>query len=206
MGDFLLTTSQRSVPAFPRLVLCVLVLLSMASNRPCAAASDGRTISADYAAELRQLAVAGNAEAQYGLGLLLDQSAGPAEERAEAITWLRKAAEQNLAGACLALGMKYEFGATVERNPEQAAALYRRAALQDLPMAQFRLGSLHLADGPLPDPPAAVAWLTLAAENGYPDAAWTRDRGATALSPAEREKAAALLADLRRQTGAGKAR
>lgn len=206
MGYSLLTTSQRIVPAFTWLVLCVLLLQAMTCSRFCAAAGDNRTTSADYAAELRQMAEAGNADAQYGLGLLLDQGAGPAEERAEAITWLRRAADQNLAGACFALGMKYEFGATVERNPEQASALYRWAALQDLPMAQYRLGSLHLADGPLPDPPTAVAWLTLAAENGYPDAAWTRDRAATALSPAEREKAAALLADLRRQLGAGKAR
>jgi len=154
----------------------------------------------EYTREIRELAQAGDAEAQFALAQFLDLGNGPAQNREEAIIWLRKAADQHLAAACYTLGLKYEFGATVSKDRQLAAALYRRAALQDLPMAQYRLGLLHLPDdGQTPEPIPAFAWLSLAAEHGYPDAAENRVRAAGLLSPEERTQAEEMREALRRQ-------
>lgn len=204
MDGFLFAMPRRTIQSIVRLVLSILLALPLAD--PGYAAGNDNTAAADYARELRKLAEAGDAEAQYGLALLLDLGSGPAQDRVEAIAWLHKAAAQDLAAACFTLGLKYEFGATVSRDPLEAAALYRRAALRDVPMAQFRLGSLHLADGPLPEPLAAFAWLGLAAEHGYPDAARARDQAVALLGPPERKRAEILLAELRQQIRQGRAK
>lgn len=154
----------------------------------------------DFTLEIRELAQAGDAEAQFALAQLLDLGSGPAQNREEAVTWLRKAADQDLAAACFTLGLKYEFGATLRKDLKQAAAWYRRAALHDLPMAQYRLGLLHLPDdGPSPEPIPAFAWLSLAAEHGYPDAAEARDLAAGLLTPEDRARAMEMREDLRQQ-------
>src|SRR5690606_21311553 len=60
--------------------------------------------AADYAAALqrwRPLAEAGNAKAQYGLGLLHAHGQGIPQDPVQAETWLRKSAEQGHAGAQL---------------------------------------------------------------------------------------------------------
>jgi hypothetical protein len=179
-----------------------LLFLALPGLSPLSAFS---TAPADYAREIRELAQAGDAEAQFALAQFLDLGGGPAQDREEAVAWLQKAAEQDLAAACFTLGLKYEFGATLQRDLRQAAAWYRRAALQDLPMAQYRLGLLHLPDDGSPaDPLPAFAWLSLAAEHGYPDAAEARDRAAGLLTPADRLRATEMREDLRQQIGQGR--
>lgn len=175
-------------------VLLFFALVCLCSLNAFRAAAD------DYPREIRELAQAGDAEAQFALAQLLDLGSGPAQNREEAMLWLRKAADQDLAAACYTLGLKYEFGATIRKDLRQAAAWYRRAALQDLPMAQFRLGLLHLPDdGSPPDPIPAFAWLSLAAEHDYPDAAEARDLAAGLLTPADRDRATEMREDLRQQ-------
>lgn len=186
-----------TIPVLHRSVRGVLLFFALVCLGPldaCSAAAD------DYPREIRELAQAGDAEAQFALAQLLELGSGPAPNREEAMLWLRKAADQGLAAACYTLGLKYEFGATLRRDLRQAAAWYRRAALQDLPMAQFRLGLLHLPDDGSPaDPIPAFAWLSLAAEHGYPDAAEERDRAAGLLLPADRVRATEMREDLRQQ-------
>lgn len=105
---------------------------------------------------LREAAEAGHAPAQAALGEILDR----AEEDAEAVTWYRKAAEQGNAAGQFGLGMAYAAGEGVARDPVQAEAWVRKAALQDYVNAvdvlaqAYRKGDLGLA----PDPQHAEAW------------------------------------------------
>lgn len=189
-----------TLPVLQRSVRGVLLFLALACL--CHAGTTGAVNTGldDYTGEIRELAEAGDGEAQFALAQILDLGSGPAQNREEAITWLRKAANQGLAAACFTLGLKYEFGATLQKDLKEAAAWYRRAALQDLPMAQYRLGLLHLPDdGTKPEPVPAFAWLSLAAEHGYPDAAASRDRAAGLLTPEDRTRAKEMREELRQQ-------
>ncbi|MHB8789491.1 MAG: tetratricopeptide repeat protein [Desulfobulbaceae bacterium] len=190
-----------TIPTLPRSVRVVLLFFFLTCL--CPAADSWGEVSAardDYEREIRELAQAGDGGAQFALAQILDLSRGPAQNREEAIIWLRKAADQNFAAACFTLGLKYEFGATIRKDLQLAAAWYRRAALQDLPMAQYRLGLLHLPeDGAAPEPIPAFAWLSLAAEHGYPDAAENRDRAAGFLAPEDRLRAKEMREELRQQ-------
>ena len=60
-----------------------------------------------------------------------------------ALGWYLRAAEQGHAGAQDNLGMRYEHGQGVERDPAQALHWYRQAADQGLPSAQYHLGQLY---------------------------------------------------------------
>lgn len=188
-----------TLPVLQRSVRGVLLFLALACLCPAGTTGAVNGGMDDYTREIRELAEAGDGEAQFALAQILDLGSGPAQNREEAITWLRKAANQGLAAACFTLGLKYEFGATLRKDLKEAAAWYRRAALQDLPMAQYRLGLLHLPDDGKPEPVPAFAWLSLAAEHGYPDAAATRDRVAGFLTPEDRTRAKGMREDLRRQ-------
>lgn len=190
---------RRIIPVLPRPVRGVLLFFALACPCPAVVAGAVNTVTDDYAREIRELAEAGDAEAQFALAQFLDVGRRPVQNREEAILWLRKAADRGLAAACFTLGLKYEFGTTLQKDLKQAAAWYRQAALQDLPMAQYRLGLLHLPDDGKPEPGPAFAWLSLAAEHGYPDAAASRDRAAGLLTPEDRTRAKEMREELRRQ-------
>ncbi len=75
------------------------------------------------------------------------------------------------APAQFGMGLSYENGRGVERDPAQAAIWYRKAAEQDLADAQFNLGNLYLnALGVPKDPVEAVRWFRRAAEQNMPHA------------------------------------
>ena len=188
---------SRTFPVISRVVRIVLLFFGLICLWP----GDFSFATADdYAREIREMAQAGDAEAQFALAQLLDLGQRPERDRAEAVTWLRRAADHGLAAASYTLGLKYEFGATLPKDLKEAAAWYRRAALQDLPMAQYRLGLLHLPEEEgTAEPVPAFAWLSLAAEHGYPGAAEARDRAAALLTREERNPAKGLREKLRQQ-------
>ena len=64
-------------------------------------------------------------------------------EHAEAVKWLRRAAERGLAKAQCGLGTMYERGYGVPQDYEEAAKWYRRAAKQGDPNAPFALGAMY---------------------------------------------------------------
>ncbi len=67
----------------------------------------------DYAAamaELRPLAQAGSAEAQYVLGTMYDLALGVARDPAQALEWYREAARQRWSPAQYMLGLIYAVG------------------------------------------------------------------------------------------------
>jgi TPR repeat protein len=89
--------------------------------------------SGDYALALREwepLAAAGDARAQFNLGVLYAQGQGVAADPVRALDWYRKAAEQGYAAAQNSLAARYEHGIGVPRDDALAAVWYEKAASQ----------------------------------------------------------------------------
>ena len=97
------------------------------------------TAPADVAV-LRVKANAGDADAQWLLGLAYADGQGVPQDYAQAAAWYRKAADQGLADAQTNLGVAYYKGEGVPQDFVQAAAWYRKAADQGDADAQYNLG------------------------------------------------------------------
>ena len=80
---------------------------------------------------------------------------------------LKKAAEQGDAKAQCNLGICYDFGKGVEKNPTEAVKWYRKAAEQGFAQAQYNLGNCYAnGDGVEKNRSEAVKWYRKAAEQG----------------------------------------
>jgi TPR repeat protein len=142
----------------------------------------------------RQLAEAGDATAQYRVGLMYNNGEGVPQDYAEAARWFQLAAEQGGPKAQFLLGFLYAAGNGVPLNDAEAARWFRLAADQGEPRAQFLLGSAYAEGAGLPqDYVSARMWFELAAAQGEPNAqkalGWTTQR----MSPgqiAEAQKSA----------------
>ena len=77
---------------------------------------------------LRVRAEAGDAEAQYSLGLIYDNGRGVPQDDAEAVRWYRLAADQGYASALTILGVMYATGQGVPVDDVQAHLWYDLAA------------------------------------------------------------------------------
>ena len=92
-------------------------------------------------------------------------------DAATAVLWYRKAASQGLAVAQTNLGIMFNDGIGVPRNPGEAAKWFELAARQGDPSALNNLGVLYdKGDGVPEDDRKAVELLTRAAELGHPRA------------------------------------
>lgn len=81
---------------------------------------------------------------------------------------IREAAERGDASAQATLGLAYELGHGVERDPLYASYLYRQAALAGEVRAQYALALLYELVLPAVCSPAlARRWFELAAERGH---------------------------------------
>jgi TPR repeat protein len=86
------------------------------------------------------------------------------QDYAQAVTWLRKAADQGEVRAQLNLGIMYHNGQGVLQDYAQAATWLRKAADQGDVDAQVRLGVEYAAGGGVPqDYVQAHMWFNLAA-------------------------------------------
>ncbi len=112
---------------------------------------------------LRAAAKAGDASAQFRLGLLYRRGLGVPQSDDEAVRWYRAAADQGYARAQDELGGMYEAGVGVPTDPELAYQWCRKAALQGYAVAQFNMGVLceHRWDCR-----EAAMWYLLAAISG----------------------------------------
>lgn len=114
---------------------------------------------------LRASAIAGDphAEFYYGARLASDKNT----PMLEAVRWFRKSAEHGYALAQFSLGVIYEAGEGVQKNPEEAARWYEAAAKQGMGKAQFNLGILYEKGSGVPlNYEKAAGWYKLAAERG----------------------------------------
>jgi len=117
---------------------------------------------------LERAAVAGEAEAQYRLGLLYWEGAeGMTPDPVRAVELWTAAARKMHAGAIFALGNAVAAGRGVPRHPGRAAALWRHAADAGHPGAMTALAKAYVAgDGVPADAAEAVRWFQRAAARG----------------------------------------
>ena len=120
---------------------------------------------------LRQLAEAGDAEAQTELGERYEDGRGVVQDYAVAVSWFRRAAEQGYAPGQAALGFMYSIGRGVVQDDTETVRWSRRAAEQGNPRAQHNLGFMYShGRGVRQDGAQAVRWYRRAAEQGYASA------------------------------------
>lgn len=120
------------------------------------------------------LAEAGDARAQYQLGLLYAEGRGVGSNFEKATGLFAKAAAQGHVDAQFALGLMYERGQGVDQDAAEAMRLYRTAADAGHPDAQFFLGVASLnGDGTPVDEAEGVKWIKAAAAGGQGQAILT---------------------------------
>lgn len=92
------------------------------------------------------------------------------KDYAEAVRWLKAAAEQGDIAAQYNLGVSYSLGKGVAQDNVQSVRWYTLAAEQGFALAQYRLGLAHYSGvGVAQDNTQAVRWHMLAAAQGHVD-------------------------------------
>lgn len=124
--------------------------------------------------ELRNAATAGDAEAQYDLGMMyLSGTHGFPKHFSKAHHWLLQSAEQGLVNAQFTLGGLYTFGQgkDIPQDFQQTRYWYEKAAAQGHVDAQFLLGVMYEdgTGGPA-DWDKALEWYQKACEAGDEEA------------------------------------
>jgi len=85
-------------------------------------------------------AEAGDAAAQFDLGLCYEHGSGVAVDKAEAVKWFKRAAEAGYTDAQFNLGVCYDKGSGVAVDKTEAVKWYKRAAEAGNAQAQFNIG------------------------------------------------------------------
>ena len=141
------------------------------------------------------LAEAGDAESQYGLGMMYGNGFGVAMDDALAIKWYGMAAEQGHADALCNLAVMHQNGWGVPLNEEEAVRLFMLAAEQGAPEAMVALGRHFAMDfSEAYDPVLAYKWFSLAAVLDDIDAKVKRENLAGKLTVEQVADANAMVA------------
>jgi hypothetical protein len=128
-------------------------------------------ISAQDFATWQTQAAAGNARAQYNLGLTYYNGTGVTQNLAEAARWFEQAAEQGQAQAAANLGLMYFKGEGVPVDHAKAVRFFRIGADGGDAIAQFCLAAAYATgDQVTKDPAESAKWLRLSATQGNPTA------------------------------------
>lgn len=108
----------------------------------------------------------------------------------------RELAAQGLAPAQFNLGVMYDFGQGVAKDPVEAVRWYRAAAVQGHGGAQFNLAGMYFDGlGVAQDPVRSYVWFTLAAAAGAPGASRNRSALSKLLDAAQMERAQRMVRD-----------
>ena len=185
--------------------LLVLVLggvalgVSHVLDRPDTGDQAQKTASAAASAEASatlQAAQAGNAEAQYRLGksMLYDNTQGK-QGAADAVSWLRRAADNGHTGAMVQLGKLYRTGLGVLQNFENSMSWLRKAAENGDAEGMLELGRMYrTGTGVKQDLVEAYVWFNRAAAALHSEAVGERESVALKLKPEELQRAQARSA------------
>lgn len=118
-------------------------------------------------AEMKKKAEAGDAGAQFNLGLMYRKGDGVPKDATKAVEWYEKAATQNQADAQCDLGLMYSVGHGVPEDAVKAAEWYQKAAAQGNAEAQNSLSDIYLFGKGVPkDVIKSIEWRHKAAEQG----------------------------------------
>lgn len=117
---------------------------------------------------LLQEANSGNALAQHELGIRLLLGEGMSADTAQAVKWIKLAADQNLSAAAYNYGILLMNGWGVDWNPFEAFKYFNLAASKGMPQAQYVTGILFTDNLIVPrNWEKAYYLINLARENGY---------------------------------------
>jgi TPR repeat protein len=217
-------------------IYIVIALLSLAAFWPLVEsqrlASSGRAAAerGDYAEAIEAwtpLAEAGDVDAQFSLGVMLDRGLGTAEDPVAAAGWYRNlglmyilgrgveaddaaaarlfryAADANVPEGLANLGHLYRAGRGVARDPARGYALLRRGALLGNGTAALGVAEmLASGEGVDSDPVEALAWAEFTAgleQSESARAAQLATALAADMDSSERREATALAARIERQ-------
>ena len=132
--------------------------------------------AADYGLALTELgpaATAGDAEAQYTLGVMYAQGWGTLADPVRAADWYQRAAKQGFAKAEHNLAALYLSGSGVIADSHQARVWFERAAQHGSAKSAHLLGLLYFkGDGVSRDYVAALEWWQRALNGHEPDAGY----------------------------------
>lgn len=123
-------------------------------------------------AALRKAAKAGNAEAQFRLGVMFGNGDGVALDHAAAREWFEKAAAQGHENALITLAWMFANGTGVDVDEARARTLYLAAAERGSAKAQYVVATMFrfAQYGVTKDMQQAVSWYLKAADQGMPTA------------------------------------
>ena len=131
-------------------------------------------------------AESGDAQSQYGMGLLYANGYGVPLDDAQALKWYGLAAEQNHGEAQSALGVMHANGWGVPMSEAEAMKWYLLAAENGVTDAQVNLGTMYQNGFSIEkDEVEALKWFSIAAKLEDPDASTKRDYLAERLSAEE---------------------
>ncbi|AFH49564.1 TPR repeat protein [Ignavibacterium album JCM 16511] len=117
---------------------------------------------------LLQEANSGDALAQHELGIRLLLGEGMAADTAQAVKWIKLAADQNLSAAAYNYGILLMNGWGVDWNPFEAFRYFKLAASKGMPQAQYVTGILFTDNLVVSrNWEKAYYFINLAKENGY---------------------------------------
>lgn len=109
----------------------------------------------------------GEADAEYGMGVLYNEGWAVDKDSAKAFSWFQKAALQNHPPAQYSVGNAYFKGFGVETNIPEAEIWWDIAARNGYSQAQFNLGMLLFnSNGPDEAKEQGIAWTRAAAKQG----------------------------------------
>ena len=129
-------------------------------------------------------AAAGDAEAQYRMGMMARFGWGMDKDTAAAVRWLSAAARQNHAQAQAELGAMYRLGRGVPEDAREAARLLTAAALAGVGIAQLSVGRMYRDGiGVDRDLVEAYAWFSAAGDNNVMDGLAYRSEIVKDMSP-----------------------
>jgi len=146
-------------------------------------------------AEWLPLAEEGNAEGQFGVGLLYANGFGVPMDDAEALKWYQAAAEQGHGEAQCNLAVMHANGWGVPQSDEEAMKWYGMAADQGVTEAQNYLSEMYSLGFAVPqDNVKSHMWLTIAAALGDFGATYKIDEVARNMTAAEVAESEGLAA------------
>lgn len=146
--------------------------------------------------EFRELALNGDAAAQYRLGLMYDKGEGVARDERQALSWYVRAAGQDDTRAQFAVAEMYSEGRVVQRDDKQAARWYLEAAGHGFPKAQMAVGLIYAKGAGLPqDMVQAYKWLNLAGDIAAGSRQWVEGK----MAPEQIRKARLLAQEWQAQ-------
>lgn len=127
-----------------------------------------------------------DSDAQFGLSLLYSEGKNVPKDLMKAFYLMEKSANKGLASAQFNLAVMYAQGDGVHKDNLLASRWYQKAADQNFALAQFNLALMYFeGKGVDKSQEKSFIWNTIAAYNGYEDAAKSRDMDAHKLSKAK---------------------